>query len=166
MANWVKSAELRMEIHYNAHAQRNRVESSNGCQSYLFSRTITVAQQTILSVGQCGPDHSSISQFLNQHFDVNIVTADLADDTLDALQNQSVDLVLINRKLDTDYTDGMLILKMIKADPQLAKTPVMIVSNFEDAQRAAVAAGAEYGIGKSELALPATKERVAAVLGQ
>lgn len=155
-----------MEIHYNEHPRRNRVESPNGCQSYLFSRTITVAQQTILSVGQCGPDHSSLSQFLNQHFDVNIVTADLPDDTLETLQNQSVDLVLINRKLDTDYTDGMIILKMIKADPLLAETPVMIVSNFKDAQQAAVEAGAEYGIGKSELALPATRTRVAAVLGQ
>jgi len=55
---------------------------------------------------------------------------------------------------------------MIKADPLLAETPVMIVSNFKDAQQAAVAAGAEYGIGKSELALPATRTRVAAVLGQ
>jgi DNA-binding NarL/FixJ family response regulator len=165
MANWVESAEFRMESHYNADARRNRVESSNGCRSYLFSRTIIVAQQTVLSVGQCGPDHSSISQFLNQHFDVNIVTADLPDDALDTLRSQSVDLVLINRKLDTDYTDGMIILKTIKADPQLAETPVMIVSNFEDAQQAAVAAGAEYGIGKAELGLPVTKERVAAVLG-
>lgn len=125
-----------------------------------------MAQKTVLSVGQCGPDHSSISQFLNQHFDVKIVTADLPEDTLDTLQRQPVDLVLINRKLDTDYTDGMVILKAIKADAQLAETPVMIVSNFEDAQQAAVAAGAEYGIGKAELGQPATRERIAAVLGQ
>ncbi len=125
-----------------------------------------MATQTVLSVGQCGPDTTSISRFLNQHFEVNLLTADLPADSLETLRNQAVDLVLINRKLDADYTDGMVILEAIKADPELAGIPVMIVSNFEDAQKAAVEAGAEYGFGKLEYDLPATRDRVAAALSQ
>jgi len=118
----------------------------------------------VLSVGQCGPDHASISRFLNQNFDVEILTADLPADTEQQLASHSVDLVLINRKLDADYSDGMDILRSIKSRPATADVPVMIVSNFEDAQQVAVAAGAIHGIGKSELDTPTARDRVAAVL--
>ena len=118
-----------------------------------------------MSVGQCGPDHASISRFLNRHFDVEIRTADLPEDTMQRLREEPVDLILINRKLDADYSEGMDILRTLKADPALSLIPVMIVSNFEESQKAAVAEGAEYGIGKSELVSDVARERVAAVLG-
>jgi len=124
-----------------------------------------MSQKNVLSVGQCGPDHASISGFLNRHFDVQILTADLPGDTLESLRANPVDLVLINRKLDADYSEGMDILRTLKSDSELSKIPVMIVSNFEESQQAAVAAGAEYGIGKSELGTEAARERVAAILG-
>lgn len=118
----------------------------------------------VLSVGQCGPDHGSITRFFKQHFDVEILTADLPADTQRQLTDHAVDLVLINRKLDADYSDGMDILRAIKSNPATAEIPVMIVSNFEDAQHAAVAAGAIHGIGKAELNMPEARERVAAIL--
>ncbi len=123
-----------------------------------------MVQKTVLSVGQCGPDHASISAFLNRDFDVQILTADLPDDTYETLRSNDVDLVLINRKLDADYSEGMDILRTLKSDPELSDVPVMIVSNFEESQQAAVAIGAEYGIGKSELNTEAAKSRVAAAL--
>ena len=122
-----------------------------------------MSQKTVLSVGQCGPDHASLSGFLNQ-FNVRILTADLPADTLETLGREEVDLVLINRKLDRDYSDGMDILRLIREDDQLSRVPVMIVSNFEDAQQAAVDAGGIYGIGKSELSTETARSRVAAVL--
>ncbi len=121
-------------------------------------------QKTVLSVGQCGPDQASISGFLNTHFNVETLTSDLLPDTLDVLRSRKVDLVLINRKLDTDYTDGINILKSIKADAELSHIPVMIISNFDDAQQMAVAAGGSRGFGKSELSDPETQNRVAAAL--
>lgn len=124
-----------------------------------------MVQKTVLSVGQCGPDHASISGFLNRHFDVQILTTDLPDDTLETLRSNTVDLVLINRKLDADYSEGMDILRTLKSDPDLSAIPVMIVSNFAESQQAAVAAGAEYGIGKAELNTQTARSRVAAVLG-
>ena len=118
----------------------------------------------ILSVGQCGPDNHSISRMLTQHFEVTIDRADTADETFEMMRQHAYDLVLVNRKLDADYSDGSAILKHIKSDPDLASTIVMIVSNFEDAQQAAVEAGAARGFGKAELNAPDVIARLAAVL--
>ena len=85
-------------------------------------------------------------------------------DTLNLLRKEPVDLVLVNRKLDQDYSDGLDIIKSIKADENLKKVPCMIVSNYPDQQQIAVAAGAEYGFGKKELYAEATKERLAKFL--
>ena len=42
-----------------------------------------------------------------------------AEDTLKILRSREIDLVIVNRKLDRDYTDGMEVIKAIKADPKL-----------------------------------------------
>ena len=125
---------------------------------------MSAVRKRVLSVGQCGPDHSSISRFLSERFDVEIDTADLAAEALDKLRESHFDLVLINRKLDGDGSDGLEILTQIKADPDLKDVPVMLVSNFSEAQQSAVAAGAEYGFGKAELSAPEAAARVARIL--
>jgi CheY-like chemotaxis protein len=121
----------------------------------------------VLDVGQCGPDHAAIRRFFAAHFnDVQIEQAAGCDDTLALLRRGHFDLVLVNRKLDEDYSDGIVILRAIKADPAIAAVPVMIVTNFPEHQDAAVAAGAVRGFGKLEYELPATKEKIAAALGE
>lgn len=107
--------------------------------------------RTVLSVGQCVPDELSLERFLKANFDVQITTVDTAAEALDRVRQQKYDLVLINRKLDADYSDGTEILRTIKADAALSATPVMIVSNYPEYQDAAVQIGAEYGFGKAEL---------------
>lgn len=82
-----------------------------------------------------------------------------------ALREHTIDLVLINRKLDADYSDGMEILKAIKQDEVLSAIPVMLVSNFAEWQEKAVEAGAVYGIGKAELSSADATERVREALG-
>jgi len=119
----------------------------------------------VLDVGQCNPDHSSLTSFLNSHFDVEVDRSHQMDDTLDKLRTQSYDMVMINRKLDADYTDGMAILETMKADEALKSIPVVLISNYADAQEAAVAAGAAPGFGKAELHDPATLEKVSKILG-
>lgn len=105
----------------------------------------------VLSVGQCVPDEAALERFLKANFDVCISQAETAADALDLLRKNTYDLVLINRKLDADYTDGTEILRSIKADATLQSTPVMIVSNYPEYQDAAVHLGALYGFGKAEL---------------
>ena len=119
----------------------------------------------VLDVGQCNPDHATISRLLNEHFDVEIVRAHGESDTLAELKSGDFDLVLINRKLDRDYSDGISILETIKSDSTMSHVAVMLVSNFPEAQESAVAAGAVYGFGKAELSNPDVVERLAAILG-
>ena len=88
-----------------------------------------------------------------------------SDEALDALRDGQFDLVLINRKLDIDYTDGIEVLKAIKADVALASVPVMLVTNFAEHQQLAVDTGGELGFGKAELNDPATLDRLDPILG-
>ncbi len=119
----------------------------------------------VLSVGQCVPDESSLARFLQANFDVRIVTAETAADALDLLRKSAYNLVLINRKLDADYSDGTEILRLIQADPALRATPVMIVSNYPEYQAAAVQLGAVYGFGKAELGRSDVVARLEPFLG-
>jgi CheY-like chemotaxis protein len=118
----------------------------------------------VLDVGNCGPDHAAIRQLLRP-FGCEVLQADDARGALAALQAGGVDLVLVNRKLDVDYSDGMEVIRQIKADPAFATTPVMLVTNYADHQDAAEAIGALRGFGKLEFQKPETRQRLAAVLG-
>ena len=119
----------------------------------------------VLEVGNCDPDHAAIRGMLEREFAAEVVRAQQGNDAIEQLRSRPFDLVLINRKLDIDYTDGIDILKRIKADDELSSVPVMLVTNYPEHQQAAVAAGALCGFGKMELAAPATRERLAEVLG-
>ena len=114
----------------------------------------------VLDVGNCVPDHAAIRSLLERTFAVEVVQTHGSEDTLAELQAGKFDLVLVNRKLDQDYSDGLDIIKTIKADAALAKTPVMLITNYEDQQAGAVAAGAEPGFGKLSLNSPQTLERL------
>lgn len=119
----------------------------------------------VLDVGNCVPDHSAITSFLTSRFDCEVLQADKADDALAVLRKQDVDLIVVNRKLDCDYTDGIEVIRQIKADPALAKIPVMLITNYEEHQDAAMAMGAVRGFGKLEYGKPETSERLQAILG-
>src|SRR5262245_37551236 len=99
----------------------------------------------VLDVGNCSPDHASIRNFLTSHFDCEVVQTHGLADTLNELRTGNIDLVLINRKLDADYSDGVEILRALKANGETAAVPVMIITNYPDHQDAAVAAGALRG---------------------
>ncbi|RMF44101.1 MAG: response regulator [Planctomycetota bacterium] len=101
---------------------------------------------------------------LEQHFDVEVVQAHTLQDTLEKLRQEQFDLVLINRKLDIDYSDGTRILEAIKADPQISSVPVMLITNYPEHQQRAIELGALPGFGKLALSAPETIERLSAVL--
>ncbi len=101
---------------------------------------------------------------LRASFDVEVIRATSADETVSALRSGGVDLVLVNRHLDADGSEGIELIRRIKADPELARVPVMLVSNYPKYQEAAVAAGAERGLGKAELDSPETLRRLSRFL--
>jgi len=118
----------------------------------------------VLDVGNCQPDHTTLVRYLTGNFDVRVTRAHLADEALEAMRTQPYDLVLINRKLDANYSDGMDIIRQMKADPALDKVPVMLITNFAEHQQTAVSEGAELGFGKLEYDLSETRERLATFL--
>lgn len=119
----------------------------------------------VLDVGNCDPDHTSIRLMLEEQFDAEVVRAHQSSDAIENLRSERFDLVLINRKLDRDYSDGIDIVRQIKTDTALSNVPVMLITNYPEYQQAAVAAGALHGFGKAELASPDTRKRLAEVLG-
>jgi len=119
----------------------------------------------ILSVGQCGFDHASLTRALGQAFGARVDAADTHAEALRALRAGPFDLVLVNRIGDRDGARGLDLIRTLKADPDLASVPVMLVSNYPDAQAEAVKLGALPGFGKSALSEPRTRDLLAAALG-
>ncbi len=105
----------------------------------------------VLDVGNCGPDHAAIRHLIESNFDAVVLSAQSTADALSVLKQQTIDLVLVNRKLDIDYSDGLKVIQSIKADDQVGEVPVMMVTNFEEHQVLAQQAGAERGFGKLAL---------------
>ena len=118
----------------------------------------------VLEVGNCDADHGQIRQLLESQFDVNVVRCHSREDAISALRAAPADLVLVNRILDRDQSLGLDIIREIKADTALAKTPCMLLTNFPEHQQTAIGAGAEVGFGKAELHEPETCQKLARVL--
>lgn len=118
----------------------------------------------VLDVGQCDPDHGALRGLLRDHFDVEIERVMFVPEALAAMRRKRYALVLVNRLVFADQSDGMELIRAARAEPALAGTPIMLISNFADAQQRAIAAGAVEGFGKARLNAPATIERLAAYL--
>jgi CheY-like chemotaxis protein len=119
----------------------------------------------VLSVGQCWADHGALEHLLERQFQAKLVNAATAADAVEQLRQVAFDLVLVNRVFDADGGSGVELIKQVKADSELAAVPVMMVSNYEDAQREAQAAGAVPGFGKAALGHPQTAARLRPYLG-
>jgi hypothetical protein len=86
------------------------------------------------------------------------------DAELNRVLEGGVDLLLFNRELGYGFsqTQGVACIQRLRAfDPKLK---MMLVSNFPDAQTAAVAAGALPGFGKRELGSKRVVELLRSVL--
>ncbi|MHB0956374.1 MAG: response regulator [Pirellulaceae bacterium] len=118
----------------------------------------------VLDIGNCLPDHRAIVTMIESNFDARVSQADRWDDAVEQLRSQPFDLVLVSRKLDIDYSDGLEVIRRIKQDPQLKSLPVMMVTNFGEHQQQAVQAGAVEGFGKQSLRAPGTLQKLAPFL--
>jgi len=109
-------------------------------------------------VGHCGPDSSYLRMTVGRSAeDVQVVSAD-DDSDLHQVLAGGVDLLLFNRELSYGFSESegvKLIERLRKSNPHLK---MMLVSNYPEAQAAAVAAGALPGFGKRELSTPRVKE--------
>jgi DNA-binding NarL/FixJ family response regulator len=103
----------------------------------------------ILSIGQCHIDGPRIKRVLRQHLGAVVEEADSASEAASKARHSRYDLILINRELDRDHSSGVdLVSELVAIN---SRTPVMIVSDFENAQQSAMQHGAVRGFGKSDL---------------
>jgi CheY-like chemotaxis protein len=114
----------------------------------------------VLSVGQCRADHSGLAWSLRSEFDADVVPAATADEALHLLRSNSFALVLVNRVFDYDNSSGVDLIRRLKGDAVLRSVPVMLVSNYADAQAEAEKAGAVPGFGKASLGRADMLDRV------
>ncbi len=121
----------------------------------------------ILDVGQCNFDHRRIAGVLTERLGATVDRAHGLDEARGLMAKSRYDLVLVNRLLDADQTPGVDVIRSIKEDldPKLAGVPMMLVSNYPEAQQAAVDVGAEPGFGKADLNRDETVQRIASLLG-
>jgi CheY-like chemotaxis protein len=117
-------------------------------------RDSQMTTKRVLSIGQCGADHAAIARAIQRSFGAEVVPAGTSAEAFDLLLQEPFDLVLVNRVFDWDGADGIAMVKQIKADEKLRHVPVMLVSNYDDAQQLAVEAGALPGFGKAALGMP------------
>jgi DNA-binding NarL/FixJ family response regulator len=115
----------------------------------------------VLLVGHCGPDSSYLRMIVKKADpEVSIVAADDSRELTRALETSEPALVLFNRELGYGFepATGVETIEVLRRSYPNLK--MILVSNYAEAQQAAVAAGALPGFGKRELGTP----RVLAVL--
>ena len=132
---------------------------------YIACSVITASMpKRVLDVGNCGPDFAAIQRFCASS------TARCCRPTAPATRwprcGPAASTWCWSTASSTcDYSDGIEVIRQIKADPAVAATPVMLITNYPEHQDAAEALGALRGFGKLEFEKPETLERLAAVLG-
>jgi two-component system chemotaxis response regulator CheY len=121
----------------------------------------------VVLVGHCGADSSYLRIAVSSAgaAGISVVAADEQSELDDALAS-GVELVLVNRVLDWgfDAQEGVALINRLRQTHPHVKT--MLVSNYADAQAAAVAAGALPGFGKREIGSPRVKELLKSALSE
>ena len=118
----------------------------------------------VLCVGHCSFDSGNLANVLTQRFGAEVKAASTANEAFDSVRNDQFDLVLVNRVFDADGDSGLEFVKRLQAHEETRNTPVMLVSNYPEAQEAAVALGARLGFGKQALGAPEMLEPIKAAL--
>ncbi len=112
----------------------------------------------ILDVGQCDLDHGNISRMLQSSLQADVDRAHNMSQALSAIRDHDYNLVLVNRIFDADGQEGQELISQVKEASFGKYVKIMLVSNFDDAQDAAIALGAVRGFGKNAIGEPATIE--------
>jgi two-component system chemotaxis response regulator CheY len=102
-------------------------------------------------VGHCGPDSSFLRMAVSSaDRTLQIIMVDDSDDMCKVLSS-GVDLLLLNRELGYgfDETMGVEVIRSLRS--KYPNVKMMLVSNYADAQAAAIQAGALPGFGKREI---------------
>jgi len=117
-----------------------------------------MSPKKVALVGHCGPDSTYLRLTISSAIkNAKILSAD-DDDELSRVLSEEVDLLLFNRELGFGFseTEGVKFIQRLRGTHPSLK--MMLVSNFPEAQAAAIAAGALPGFGKREIGTSKVKE--------
>ena len=101
---------------------------------------------------------------LSEEFSADVEQAANSEEAFRAVRAGHFDLVLVNRILDADGTSGLDLIQRLRSHKETLATPVMLVSNYAEAQDAAVALGAKRGFGKDAMTNRETRDPLASLL--
>ena len=120
----------------------------------------------VLDVGQCDLDHGNLCTMLTEVFHAQVDRSHTCEDAITAVRGGTYDLVLVNRILDRDGSEGTDVIQRLQADPSTKSVSVMIISNYAEAQATAVSIGARQGFGKDAIHSEQTRMLLGEVLVQ
>ncbi len=106
--------------------------------------------ENVLIVGHCDLDHPQITSLIEKRFSAKVTRVKLLKKTIEYLDKQDYNLVIINRIGAFDQENGLELIKAIKQDGRF-KAPLMMVTNYKDQMDKAVEIGAVPGYGKDKL---------------
>ena len=115
-------------------------------------------------VGHCGFDSWGLKRAVKKALGKGASVSQVNNES--ELENGAFDLLLINRKLDGRFKakDGIDVIRSrVQSD---GGAPMMLISNFEDAQARAREAGAVPGFGKNDLGSGEALERLRSALAE
>ncbi len=118
----------------------------------------------VVLVGHCGPDSSYLRMAVaSADRSLKVFMADDADE-LNSMLNAGVDLLLLNRELGWGFeeSEGVEVIRQLRA--RFPQVKMMLVSNYPEAQAAAVAVGGVPGFGKREIGSPRVVEVIRSAL--
>ena len=119
----------------------------------------------ILLAGHCGPDCSHLQIVVHKALPGAQVARADDRESLDAAVAAGADLVLLNRQRGHGFGDALAVDLIRELRPLYPQTVWMVVSNYAEAQDAAVAAGAARGFGKRELGSQRTAQLLREAVG-
>lgn len=120
----------------------------------------------VVLVGHCGPD----SAYLRLAVSRALKNADISSADDEGELNQKIadgaDLLLFNRTIDYGFNSeqGVELISQMRAKHPNLK--FMLISNYPEAQQAAVQAGALPGFGKREIGTPKVTQLLKDALGE
>jgi len=105
----------------------------------------------VILVGHCGPDSSYLRLAVGSASKGVSIALAHSDASLDKLIDEGVDLVLLNRELEYGFSTDVGVEMIQRLREKYPNLKMMLVSNYPEAQEAAVQAGAMAGFGKSQI---------------
>lgn len=124
----------------------------------VLNKDVVMSPRKVALVGHCGPDSSYLRMTISSAIkNATILSAD-DDAELHEVLGENVDLLLFNRELGYGFSEneGVRVIDRLRGEYPSLK--MMLISNYPDAQAAAVAAGALPGFGKRDIGSPKVKE--------